>query len=242
MVSRACSANPPSSSSFTMPDRRASASAERKWSRKVSSSETPPALASVSGARSLRAARAYARPVGRDRLAPRGDRLPHALADGMLDRGRVSRALIAEQRDVLVEVTDRSRSGAARRGGRERILLIRDTAEAIARAGGGESRRGDALEIGVRDVDDRGRVGARSAVALDQRRAQRPQQTLAPDDAPLARVRRSGVRSEEERRGDRGPPTEGVLDRRLAEDKVRLALFEIGRTVSPGIALGALRS
>ena len=64
-------------------------------------------------------------------------------------------------------------------------------------------------------------------MAVDERRAHRAKETLACDDAAVARVGWLHPPAPEEHdRGDRRPPAEGVVDRGLAEDQVGVARIE----------------
>src|SRR5207245_4094620 len=54
----------------------------------------------------------YRRPVGPDRFAARQDRLSHAGADRILDRGWIRDTLVSQQQRIPVEVTDRRRAQA----------------------------------------------------------------------------------------------------------------------------------
>ena len=167
------------------------------------------------------------RAVGRHGLAARADDFAHSSTDRLLDRGCVGCALIAEERDITVEIADRRRTGAARHRGGERVALVGDPAQAITGTGTGQGDRGDGHEVRVRHVDDGRRVGTRSAMTVDERRAHRPQQALAPDDASLAGI--GGLRAADAEEGDRrhgAPPAEGVLDGRLAEHEIGVARIQ----------------
>ena len=79
----------------------------------------------------------------------------------------------------------------------------------------------------MRDVHDRGRLGTRAAVPVDERGAHRAEQALARNDASLARV--GGLHPpapEKDDAGDGGPSAEHVFDGRLAEDEVGVARVE----------------
>ena len=159
-----------------------------------------------------------------DGLAARPHDLSHARADRVLDSGRIRGALVAQERDIAVEIAYRRRARPASRTGRERIPLVGDPAQAVSRAGAGEGHRRDAHQVRVRDVHDGRCLRTGSTMTVDQRRAHRPQQALAPDDVAIAGVGRLRPPDAEKRDSrDGAPSAEGIFDGGLAKDQVGIA-------------------